>query len=60
VGIDPRQYRVDQHPGVIVGDLLKRGLQLGTVALDLSQQPESVDLLTSNPREVVEDHKARP
>jgi hypothetical protein len=49
VGIDPGHYRKEQHPSVVVGDVLKRGLQLGAVALDLREQPEGVDLLTSDP-----------
>ena len=59
VCVDPGHDRVDEHPGVVVGDVLKRGLKLCAIAFDLAQQPEGVELVSGDARKVIEDDVGR-
>ncbi|HEV3322089.1 MAG TPA: hypothetical protein VG147_07875 [Solirubrobacteraceae bacterium] len=59
-GVDSRHDGVEQSPGGRVVGALQSGLQLAAVTLDLPQQPERIEVIARDSREVVEDDVGRP
>jgi hypothetical protein len=57
--IDAGHDRIEQHPGVVIVDALKRGLQLRAKAFDLTQQPEGIELIARHAGKVIEDDVRR-
>jgi hypothetical protein len=55
MGVHPGYNGVEEHSVLVVADALQRGLQLAAVVLDLPPQPEGVELVARDAREVVED-----